>query len=110
MSWIAKGEIMSVAKIQEALDKLETLDDVLQDISPTCAPSWNWDEMTHDKLKSIRRMLQNELVYQEKKLLANFRQSNTACTPTDGMRPSNEPVQAENNPVISGESTPTIGG
>lgn len=35
---------------------------------------------------------------------------NTACTPTDGTHPANEPIQAENNPVISGESTPTIGG
>lgn len=71
---------MSVAKIQEALEKLEALDDVLQDISPTRTPSWNWEEMTHDKLKSIRRMLQNELVYQEKELLATFRQANNACT------------------------------
>ena len=75
---------MSVAKIQEALDRLESLDDLLQDVSPALLSRSNWEELTHLKLKSLRRILENELVHQEKRLLARYGKSNTGLPPTDG--------------------------
>jgi hypothetical protein len=70
---------MSVAKLQDALEKIDALKDVLDDITPIRTQSWDWEQADRE-LKSIRRMVKNELIYQEKRLLANFRQANTACT------------------------------
>ena len=74
---------MTIAKIQEALEKLDALDDLLQDVSPARIPQWNWEELTHQKLKTLRRILENELVHQEKDAYARYMQSNTGL-PMDG--------------------------
>jgi hypothetical protein len=71
---------MSVAKVQEALEKLDALDDLLQDISPARISQWSWEQSTHEPLKSMRRVLENELVHQEKDALARYMQSNNASS------------------------------
>jgi hypothetical protein len=96
---------MTVAKVVEALEKLDALDDVLQDISPARVSYNDWQDMTSHKLISIRRYLENELVHQEKEALARLVQSNTGLQRTAD---TSEPVHFKSyeklHPADDGES------